>query len=180
MIWRSSVWCLCLGLALVGQVWAETVAAPAANTLAAVTLASPAPSELGSRGMEVAGGKAAAPGQGTGNSATAQAKPMYDENYWMQDFEVHFLVSLPFTALYSYVVTSAVDATVQGRFPTTFRPADMWVVLGLALGSSMAVALGSINRVPDQSVPRLAQEPAPDFSAEAEPPLKLALIQIDY
>jgi hypothetical protein len=134
------------------------------------------------RGVEAVGGKlpAQVQGAGIGNTLNAQSKPVYEENHWLEDFEVHFLVSLPFTGLYSYAAVSAVDAAVQGRFPTTFSPVDTWAVMGLALGSSLAVALGSIGRVPDQSVPRVAQEPAPDFSGRAAPPFKVAVVQVDY
>lgn len=83
------------------------------------------------------------------NSAT---EPLaYSDNQGWQDFEVHFFVSLPFTALYSYLSLSALDAAVQGRFPAEFRQTDMWMVIGMAVGSSLAIALGSLNRVPDQS-----------------------------
>jgi hypothetical protein len=175
----SAAWWLCLGLALAGRVWAETAVAPAANTPAAAE--TPARYDTGGpRGVEAVGGLMPVLVQGAGNSPGAQGMAVYEENHWLEDFEVHFLVSLPFTALYSYLAVSGLDATVQGRFPTSFRTADMWVVTGLALGGSLAVALGSINRVPDQSVPRLAQGACPDFSGEAAPPWRLALVQIDY
>lgn len=186
MICRSSAWWLIAWLlANAGLAWGETdpMAPPAGNTPAAVGLAAPAPQLLieshGTTG-EAFGSKAPIRVQGAGNSLGAQGKAVYEENHWLEDFEVHFVVSLPFTALYSYVAVSAVDSTVQGKFPTTFAPADMWVVLGLALGSSLAVALGSVNRVPDQSVPRMAREPELDFSAQGEPPLEVALVQIDF
>jgi hypothetical protein len=116
-----------------------------------------------------------------GNSVSAKADEQYEENSWFEDFEVHFLVSLPFTALYSYMAVTTLDGLVQGKYPTAFRLADMWVVAGLALGSSMAVALGSINRVPDQSVPRMAeQQDVPDEMTAEVPLWRLALIRIDY
>lgn len=92
---------------------------------------------------------------------TDSAEPLaYSENQGWQDFEVHFLVSLPFTALYSYLSLSALDAAVQGRFPAEFRQTDMWMVIGMAVGSSLAIALGSLNRVPDQSQDLLPQGPS--------------------
>jgi len=83
--------------------------------------------------------------------AVSDIKSQYVENSWLQDFEVHFLVSLPFTALYSYVSVLSLDAMVQGKFPPEFHQADMWMIIGAAVGSSLAIALGSINRVPDQT-----------------------------
>ena len=85
----------------------------------------------------------------------AQAEPMYVETSPLEDFQVHFLVSLLFTSLYSYAAVQSLDALVQGTFPTELRQADLWVMVGLALGSSLAIALGSAGRVPDQSQPRV-------------------------
>jgi hypothetical protein len=153
---------------------------PTANTPAAVESAATAGLQPSTPGVVAVGGQQPVQVQSAGNSVSAITKATYDENYWLQDFEVHFLVSLPFTALYSYATVSVLDASVQGKFPTTFSPADMWVVMGLAFGGSLAVALGSINRVPDQSLPRVAGETSPDFSEKAAPLLKVALLQIDY
>jgi hypothetical protein len=83
-------------------------------------------------------------------TTTAQ-EAVFVENSTLGDFEVHFFVSLPFTALYSYVVTLSLDSLVQGKFPPEFRQADSWMVMGLAVGSSLAVALGSVGQVPDQT-----------------------------
>lgn len=181
MTWRSSVGWLILGWALAGTAWAETAAIPvsAGNTPAGQVTSAPDKFEVGPRGIEAVGGTLPVQVQSVGNSTPAQGKALYSENRWLEDFEVHFLVSLPFTALYGYAAVSAVDASVQGRFPTTFKPADMWVVLGLALGSSLAVALGSVNRVPDQSVPRLAQVSGSELFP-TEPLWKMTLMQIDY
>jgi hypothetical protein len=92
---------------------------------------------------------------------TGEAMEVYTENHAVQDFEVHFLISLPFTGLYSYLAISVLDGLVQGTFPPSFRQADGWVLIGLAVGGSLAVALGSTGRVPDQSqmkVPAAAPE----------------------
>lgn len=100
--------------------------------------------------------------QDGGNTMTAvvvmeadEDQAEYVDNYWLQDFEVHFMVSLPFTAFYSYLSVLSIDAMVQGEFPPAFHQADMWMIIGVAIGSSVAIALGSINRVPDQSQYRL-------------------------
>jgi hypothetical protein len=90
----------------------------------------------------------------------AQGELSYVDTSLLQDFEVHFLVSLPFTGLYSYVAVTLLDGAVEGAFPTTLHQADLWVIIGLALGGSLAVALGSAGRVPDQSVPRVGSKPA--------------------
>ncbi len=101
--------------------------------------------------------------------AGEQDEAGYVENSWLRDFEVHFFVSLPFTALYSYLTVLSLDGLVQGEFPTEFRQADSWVVIGLALGSSLAVALGSAGRVPDQSQYQLAPAPKNETRAVPEP-----------
>ncbi len=116
---------------------------------------------------------------GVGTTLTA-LNETYEENTWLEDFQVHFIVSLPFTALYSYAAVTTLDGLVQGHYPTTFRQADLWVVVGVAVGSSLAVALGSIGRVPDQSVPRISENETPAVLAEDAPSWRLALIQVDY
>jgi len=102
------------------------------------------------------------------NTVAAEEESAYVETTLLEDFQVHFLVSLPFTALYSYVAISSLDALVQGTFSTELREADIWVMIGLAVGGSLAVALGSAGRVPDQSRPRV--EPVPDAGNESRAP----------
>lgn len=107
----------------------------------------------------------------------------YADNHWLGDFETHFLISLPFTALYSYAAVVSLDGLVQGSFPPTFRQADMWMVIGLAVGSSMAIALGSANRVPDQSTYRVSRgaDPWPEpAQPKTEPAAKLDIIRVTY
>lgn len=79
---------------------------------------------------------------------------VYTDNHWWSDFEAHFFISLPFTALYSYVTVSSLDAIVQGQYPTSFRTTNTWIIAGLAIGGSLAIAMGSTGRVRDQSIPR--------------------------
>lgn len=88
-----------------------------------------------------------------GNSLAGQTAA-YDSNLPVHDFEAHFLISLPFTALYGFVAVTVVDSMVQQQFPPEFRQADMWLVAGFAVGCSLAIALGSQGRVPAQSQPR--------------------------
>lgn len=121
---------------------------------------------------------------------TAQTEPrvqqdmaQYKENSWFQDFEVHFFISLPFTALYSYLSVMSLDAMVQGKFPPDFHQADTWMIIGAAVGSSLAVALGSIDRVPDQSSYQMESQVNLQESPEAAkqvPLAKFELVQIVY
>ncbi len=141
---------------------------------------------------EVAGALAPLTGPGAGPEAEAnttaaagQAAPSasFSENDPWQDFVVHFVVSLPFTGLYSYLTVATLDALVQGVMPPTLRQADTWVVIGLALGTSLAVALGSVGRVPDQSVTeRAVSAPATGpSSAERDPvPLRWEWVRLNY
>ena len=95
---------------------------------------------------------------------------------------VHFFVSLPFTAAYSYATVLALDGAVQGRLSTTFRSTTLWTVIGLAVGGSLAIALGSAGRVPDQSQPRLREPAPPAPASEWVPPpeISVALLQIEF
>jgi hypothetical protein len=126
-----------------------------------------------------------------GTTPTAETEPQsamanetqFEENSWFEDFEVHFLVSLPFTALYSYVTVMSLDSMVQGKFPPDFHQADTWIIIGVAVGSSLAVALGSVDRVPDQSSyqigsqSELLEEPE---ETKIVPVTKLELVKILY
>lgn len=115
--------------------------------------------------------------------AEDQGPAQYADNHWLGDFETHFIVSLPFTALYGYVAVVSLDGLVQGAFPPAFRQADMWMVIGLAIGGSLAIALGSANRVPDQSTYRVGrgQAPWPETARPTtEPTAKLNLIRVNY
>jgi len=113
-----------------------------------------------------------------GNTASAR---LYEENNTLKDFEVHFLVSLPFTAFYSYLTVMSIDTMVQGKFPTEFRQANTWMIIGFAVGGSLAVALGSMNRVPDQSIYRLeAREPIDEEKARDPVCAKLEVLRIMY
>ncbi len=125
-----------------------------------------------------------------GDSTTAilavpeeEAGTVYTDNNWLQDFEVHFFISLPFTAFFSYVSVMSVDAMVQGKFTPDFYQADIWMIVGFAIGSSLAVALGSVNRVPDQSIHR-TQEILPDLMGTEEKKShalgKLEVVRIRY
>ncbi len=96
-------------------------------------------------------------------------QPVYTKNNPLADFQIHFFISLPFTALYSYLAVSSMDAIVQGQYPTAFRTTNSWMIIGLAVGSSLAIALGNIGRVPDQSVPVLASGLNWQEAREAEP-----------
>lgn len=113
-------------------------------------------------------------------TSEAESAPSYEENSAWEDFQVHFLISLPFTALYSYLTVSSLDALVQGAFPTDLREADIWVIIGLAAGGSLAVALGSAGRVPDQSraVPEAGTvaEPGPISRAGG----RIQLVRLDF
>ncbi|MCK5242237.1 hypothetical protein KAR34_07285 [bacterium] len=122
-----------------------------------------------------------------GTTPTAQTvqrdMAQYKENSWFQDFEVHFFISLPFTALYSYLSVMSLDAMVQGKFPPDFHQADTWMIIGAAVGSSLAVALGSIDRVPDQSSYQMESQVNLQESPEAAkqvPLTKFELVQIIY
>lgn len=112
---------------------------------------------------------------------TAEEEAAYVDNNPFEDFQVHFFVSLPFTGLYSYVAVSSLDALVQGTFPTELRQSDIWVIIGLAVGTSLAVALGSAGRVPDQSRPRLETPPDRDHERQSRAPAaKLPLVRMSF
>lgn len=107
----------------------------------------------------------------------------YSENDPWQDFAVHFVISLPFTGLYSYLTVATLDALVQGTVPPALRQADTWVVIGLALGTSLAVALGSVGRVPDQSLTErdvAAPAPGPSSAAQDPAPLRWEWVRVNY
>jgi len=115
------------------------------------------------------------------DTATAMADT-FSENVPWQDFTVHFLVSLPFTAMYSYLVVTTMDALVQGTAPPTMRQADTWAIVGLAVGCSLAIALGSAGRVPDQSVPSSGSAAVGGpSSAERDPaPMRWECVRLTY
>ncbi len=149
-----------------------TVAQPAGASL----IASGEPTAVTSVAEPVGSSLTAAGEEAEAEGDTTEA---YSENRPVEDFETHFLVSLPFTGVYSYLAVTLLDGLVQGTFPPEFRTADAWVVIGMALGSSLAVALGSAGRVPDQSQPRLQPasgtpggSPPPDSGAAKLPLLK--------
>jgi hypothetical protein len=113
-----------------------------------------------------------------GNTTSAR---LYEENNTFKDFEVHFLVSLPFTAFYSYLTVMSIDSMVQGQFPTEFRQANTWMIIGFAVGGSLAVALGSMNRVPDQSIYRLeSRELRDEDKVRDQVCAKLEVLRIKY
>jgi len=89
--------------------------------------------------------------QGLGASPDGNTATTYSENSAWHDFEIHFLVALPFTAFYSYLATLSIDSVVKGTFPPEFRQTDAWLAIGFAVGASLAIALGSVGNVPDQS-----------------------------
>jgi hypothetical protein len=117
-----------------------------------------------------------------GVTTTAEPSMAFTENQPWQDFVVHFTISLPFTALYSFASVMALDGVIQGTMPPTLRDADTWVIIGLAAGSSLAIALGSTGRVPDQSRPRL--EPAaatgPGPSRREPEAFRCELVRVTY
>jgi hypothetical protein len=168
---RPSFWLgaiLAVALAA-GAAWAETER-PREERPAPERIADPA---------AVAGTAQAEAGADT---LTAAGEETFSENYPWQDFTVHFVVSLPFTALYSYLTVTTLDALVQGTLPPTLRQADTWVIAGLALGCSLGVALGSVGRVPDQSQTRLAMDAsAGPSSAERDPvPARWECVRLTY
>lgn len=127
-------------------------------------------------GVAAAAQETGSAGFGPDDDGTGSAEPLtYSENQGWQDFEVHFFVSLPFTALYSYLALTSLDAAVQGRFPPEFRQSDMWMVIGMAVGSSLAIALGSLDRVPDQS-----QDVLPAAAQPLQRPVTLAALEIRF
>ncbi|MCK5219847.1 hypothetical protein KAR10_09995 [bacterium] len=113
-----------------------------------------------------------------GNTSSAR---LYEKNNMLKDFEVHFLVSLPFTAFYSYLTVMSLDTMVQGRFPTEFRQANTWMIMGFAVGGALAVALGSMNRVPDQSkYQRESREPIDEEKARDPVCARLEFLRVVY
>lgn len=161
--WRLSGWVL--------LVLAATL------TTAAARAAEPRPDGQGTTPAAVAAGESDfEPGDSAVEQEAGSAEPLtYSENQGWQDFEVHFFVSLPFTALYSYLALTSLDAAVQGRFPPEFRQTDMWMVIGMAVGSSLAIALGSLDRVPDQS-----QDVLPAAAQPLQRPIALAALEIRF
>ncbi|MEW6515756.1 MAG: hypothetical protein AB1439_02460 [candidate division FCPU426 bacterium] len=150
--------------------------------LAAVAAASQPPGaeeqapHAGEKRIEAQGSTPPAAAEPDGQAEEIESEQLsYSENRGWQDFEVHFFVSLPFTALYSYLALTSLDAAVQGRFPSEFRQADMWMVIGMAAGSSLAIALGSLDRVPDQS-----QDVLPGQAAPVSRPATLAAVEIRF
>jgi hypothetical protein len=139
----------------------------------------------GMQSQDVSEGNAYAKGVGLDLTSTAEddfssegKDSQYAENNGFQDFEVHFLISLPFTALYSYLSILSLDSMVQGKFPPEFHLADTWMIVGVAIGSSLAIALGSIDRVPDQSQYRLQTRKEPGVKGETS--IKSSCTRIEF
>jgi hypothetical protein len=60
-----------------------------------------------------------------------------------RNFEITFTISLPFTALYSYSLITLIDSASQGYFPAPLRSSGLWMLLGMAVGGSLAIAFGA-------------------------------------
>ena len=133
-------------------------------------------------GEEVFGNTPAAVADTSADSISASVQ--YSPNNFWEDFEIHFIISLPFTAIYSYLTIFSLDALVQGTFPPMLREPDTWMMMGLALGSSLALALGSWDRVPNQSPAENGNSKSfptsgPEDKGQAAP-LKIDLVRLDF
>jgi hypothetical protein len=114
--------------------------------------------------------------------ADANTGSSYIDNNPFQDFEVHFLVALPFSLAYSFALLWSMDVLVQGTVPPSMTTADMWALTGLAVGGAAVVALGSQGRVMDQSKPRLRDEgQAQNTKPENVPALwRVCLLRMEF
>ena len=71
--------------------------------------------------------------------------PTGDPNHPLEDFFVVGIISLPFTALYSFLGATIADAVNQNRFPPELKTESLITAGGVALGSSLLIATFSVE-----------------------------------
>jgi hypothetical protein len=80
-----------------------------------------------------------------------------------RNFEINFIISLPFTALYSYSLITLIDSASQGYFPAPLRSSGLWMLLGMAVGGSLAMAFGAQSAPAEKTAHRPSNLCLPEF-----------------